>query len=279
MHTRTGVASALLLCLGATAQDFNAAGVIQTRPGVDPSQFTVEISGSSGSLAEQRIGVARNGRFEARNLPRGSYTIRVVDERGATVGTSFVQAGAFAPVEIHVMAGIARTPAGPARAVSVQSLRADPDGKAEREFKYGLWEANTKDWKNAAKHFDKALRIDERYTAAAANWAAMEFLRGDHAQAEAVARRGLLHAPSNARLLHALGVSLIARGQITDEAVDALATAGREIPKLLLMAAETELKRGNPSQSRRLAEDYLKSGDTEFAAVATKLKMLAEPRP
>ena len=37
-----------------------------------------------------------------------------------------------------------------------RSLRADPDGKAEREFRYGLWEANTKSFKNAPKHFEKA---------------------------------------------------------------------------------------------------------------------------
>ena len=47
-------------------------------------------------------------------------------------------------------------PAVVARAVSLESLRANPDGKAEREFRYGLWEANTKSFKNAPKHFEKA---------------------------------------------------------------------------------------------------------------------------
>ena len=48
--------------------------------------------------------------------------------------------------------------------MSLESLRANPDGKAEREFRYGLWEANTKSFKNAPKHFEKALQIDERHT-------------------------------------------------------------------------------------------------------------------
>jgi tetratricopeptide (TPR) repeat protein len=264
----------LPLCLFSQSY-FNGSGEIQTRPGVDPSQFTVEVSVSGGgSMPEQRLSVAPNGRFELRNLPLGAYSIRVLDERGSTVGTSSFHSSAATPIEIRVQAGIAKQSVGPVRAVSVESLRADPEGKAEREFRYALWDANTKDWKNAAKHFEKALRHDARHTGAAANWAAMEFIRGDHAQAETVARRGLQYSPKDGRLLHALGMSLLAQGRSTDEAIEALTNAGREIPKVLLMAAQAEYARGNWRQTRKLADAYLQSGDKEQDAVAARLKAL-----
>ncbi len=274
MNTRHGVLSVVCTCVCALAQftSFNGSGVIQTRAGVDPSQFTIEVSSGTGGMPDQRISVSSNGRFELHNLPQGYVNIRVVDERGTVVGTSGMQSGSFAPVEIRVSAGIARQAAGPPAVVSVESLRADPDGKAEREFNYGLWYANTKDWKGAAKHFDKALKIDERHTRAAANWAAMEVQLGNHAHGEEIARRGLKYAPSNGRLLHALGMSLLGQKLLIDEAVEALSNAGKEIPKVLLMAAQAEYLRGNWNRTRQLADAYLSSGEREFLAVAEKLK-------
>lgn len=121
------------LCLCSYAQQ--SAGQIQTRSGVDPSQFTVEVSSSGTSMPDQRIAVGSNGRFELPSLTNGSYNIRVVDERGSVVGVSIIQSGSFAPIEIRVTGGIARGSAVIARAVSLESLRADPDGKAEREFR------------------------------------------------------------------------------------------------------------------------------------------------
>lgn len=259
MSTRMGVLWLVSLCLHAQT------GVIQTRPGVDPSQFTIEVEG-------QRYGVGSNGRFDLHNLPRGASNLRVLDENGNVVGMSTIAPGGFAPIEVRVSAGMAREAAGPAASVSVESLRADPDGKAEKEFHYGLWEANTKDWKSAAKHFEKALKIDERHTRAAANWAAMEVQLGNHARAEEIARRGLKYAPSNGRLLHALGMSLLGQQQLTDEAVAALTDAGKEIPKVLLMAAQAEYVRGNWDRTRQLAEAYLSSGEREFREVAERLK-------
>lgn len=69
----------------------------------------------------------------------------------------------------------------------------------------------------------------------------MEFQRGNHQRAESIARRGLRHAAQNARLLHAPGVSLLAQGQKTDEAVAALTKAGGEIPKVLIIAAQVDI--------------------------------------
>jgi hypothetical protein len=244
---------------------FNGSGTIQTRPGVDPSQFTVEVEG-------HRFGVASNGRFDLTNLPRGASNLRVVDESGRVVAISTIHPESHAPVEVRVSAGFARTPAGPAATVSVASLRSDPDGKAEKEFRYALWEANAKDWKAAAKHFEKALKIDARHTRAAANWSAMEVQLGNYARAEEIARRGLRHEPSNGRLLHALGMSLLGQRQLTDEAVTALADAGREIPKVLLMAAQAEYVRGNWDRTQQLADAYLSSGEKEFREIAERLK-------
>ena len=263
MSTRLGV---MLLSSSLSAQMFfSGSGKIQARPGVDPAQFTVEVG-------DQRTGVGSNGRFEFHHLPNGTHNVRVLDERGTVVAVSTVQPGAFAPLELRVSAGIARVANAPAASVSVESLRLDPDGKAEVEFNYALWYANTKDWKGAAKHFDKALKIDERHTRAAANWAAMEVQLGNHAHAEEIARKGLKYAPSNGRLLHALGVSLLGQGKMSDEAVEALSNAGKEIPKVLLMAAQAEYLRGNWERTRELADAYLGSGEREFRAVAERLK-------
>jgi hypothetical protein len=275
MNTRIGVMSVVFLSVSVFAQprNFHGFGVIQTRPGVDPSQFIIEVTEGASGMPDQRFSVSPNGRFDLHNLSNGPHTVRVVDQRGHAVGFASIHAGSHSPIEINVSAGVASaSAAGPARAVSVESLRADPDGKAEREFRYALWEAKSKNWKAAAKHFDKALQWDERHTPAAANWAAMEVQRGEHVHAEEIARRGLKYAPSNARLLHALGMSLLGQGQLSDEAVAALTSAGKEIPKVLLMAAQAEYLRGNTRQTRELAMAYLEqSNDTEFRAVAERL--------
>lgn len=265
MCTRLSVAT-LFVCSCVFAQNhFSGSGTIHTRQGVDPSQFTVEVDG-------QRFGVASNGRFDLSNLPRGASNIRVLDESGNVVAISTIQPDSHAPIDVRVAAGFAHTPTGPAATVSMESLRVDPDGKAEKEFQYGLWEANVKDYKAAAKHFDKALRIDARHSRAAANWSAMEIQLGNHARAEEIARRGLQYAPSNARLLHSLGMSLLGQRHLTDEAVNALANAGKEIPKVLLMAAQAEYVRGNWGRTRQLADAYLNSGEKEFREVAERLK-------
>jgi hypothetical protein len=285
MNTRNSVMSVVSLyvctcvCALAQATNFNASGVIHTKAGVDPSQFTVEVTSDLSGVPDQRIHVGSDGRFDMNNLPRGMVHIRVVDERGSIVATSTLPSGSFAPVEIRVSAGFARGNAGPATAVSVESLKADPDGKAEREFRYALWDANDKDWKSAAKHFAKALKIDERHTRAAANWAAMELQLGNHAHAEEIARLGLKYAPSNCRLLHALGIALLGQKQLTDEAVGALSNAGKEIPKVLLMAAQAEYMRGNWDRTRQLADAYLNTGEKEFREVAERLKNGAQANP
>jgi tetratricopeptide (TPR) repeat protein len=254
-------------------------GEVLAAPGIDPSRLIVEISplGSSNQPPE-RVLVSPTGRFEARNLEAGSYQFRVYDERGTVLGSATQNAGPYyGSVEIRLKSNPNRTPQNiVSRAVSVQSLRSDPNGKAEREFQHALWDVRDKNWKGALKHFEKAVKADEAYTRASANWAALELQLGNNVHAEEIARKALKHDPKSPRLLHALGTSLMMQGKLTDETVTSLEAAGVEQPKTYLAAAQVEYRRGNLSKARKLANSYLKTGDKQFLDFAHKLTAIPE---
>ncbi len=254
--------------------------VVVSGGSVDPSRLTVEVVGMQSNMNQspERVLVGPNGRFEARNLTAGSYQFRVYDDRGNLMGSAVQTAGQqYGNVEIRVNGAAAGSlGSNIGRAISVKNLRADPNGKAERELEQALWYVRDKNFKNAVKHFEKALRADEGYSRAAANWAALELQMGNAAKAEEIARKALQRDANNPRLQHALGASLVAQQIYSDETVNALAGAGKESPKTLLAAAQVEYKRGNWSKARRYAKAYLDTGDKEFKAFAEKVKELPD---
>lgn len=132
----------------------------------------------------------------------------------------------------------------------------------------GLWYARDKHWDKARKHFEKALRLDAEHVRTLANWAAMEVQQGHMGEAEALARKGLALEPKNVRLLHALGVSLLSQGVLTEETSTALEAAGTEQPKLYLAAAQVAYRRGDAAKAQKLAESYLRSGEKEHVPAA-----------
>lgn len=224
---------------------------------------------ASGSPPE-RVLVQSGGRFEVRNLEAGTYNIRVLDERGSIVGgASAATGGMFGPVEIRV-AGAPKQVTGSGK-ISVSRLRADPDGKADREMSYGLWYARDRNWDKARKHFEKALRADAGHVRTLANWAALEMQQGHAVEAESIARRGLALEADNVRLLHALGVSLLSQGIFTDETARALEAAGSQQATLYLAAAELAVRRGDTGKARRMAEAYISSGEKAHLAAARSL--------
>ncbi len=160
--------------------------------------------------------------------------------------------------------------------VSVKSLRADPNGKAARELEQALWDVKYKNWKSAVKHFEKALKADESFSRASANWGILEIQLGNAAKAESIARRALAHDPKNLRLKHVLGASLFAQGVLTDETVTAFAAAGAESPQALLAAAHIEFQRGNWSSVRKFAKAYLTTGEKEHREFAERLRALPD---
>jgi tetratricopeptide (TPR) repeat protein len=254
-------------------------GEVIAPPGTDPSRLIVEISPLGNSnQPPQRVLVSPTGRFEARNLEAGAYQFRVQDEHGTLLGSTTQSAGQYyGSVEIRLKANPDRTPqALIPRAVSVKSLRSDPNGKAEREFEHALWDVRDKNWKGALKHFEKAVKADETYTRASANWAALELQLGNPQHAEVIARDALKHDPKSPRLLHALGTSLMLQGKLTDETVTALEAAGVDQPKTFLAAAQVEYRRGNWSKARKLANSYLKTGDTQYLDYANRLTAIPE---
>lgn len=187
------------------------------------------------------------------------------EDRGCAPSQS-AQFGGASPMLPHVASGT----------VSVKSLRADPNGKAARELEQALWDVKYKNWKNAVKHFEKALKADEAYSRAAANWAILELQLGNAAKAESIARKALAHDPKNARLKHVLGASLFAQGVLTDETVTAFAAAGAESPDALLAAAHIEFQRGNWGSVREFARAYLTTGDKEHREFAERLRALPD---
>lgn len=261
----------LLLCLCTCLSAQNNAfitGAVIVPEGHDAGRYSVEVVGmsSAGGPPEQVL-VQSSGRFEVRNLESGTYTLRVLDERGAVVGgASASTGGMFGPVEIRV-GGAPKARVGSGK-ISVSRLREDPDGKADREMNYGLWYARDKNWDKARKHFEKALRMDSGHVRTLANWAALEMQQGHATEAESLARKGLAMEPDNVRLLHALGVSLLSQGVLTDEAAHALEKAGKEQPKLYLAAAELAYRRGNAAKAHQLAQSYIRTGDTEHLQAA-----------
>src|SRR5262249_54174674 len=139
-----------------------------------------------------------------------------------------------------------------------------------------LWEFRHKNWKNAQKHFEKALKADERHARAAANWAALELQLGNPKRAEEIARRALNFEPDNVRLRHALAASLLAQNVISDEMIEGFAAAGAETPKTFLAAAQLEFKRGNWRKAKSYAKAYLDTGDKEFIVNAQEFIRLPD---
>jgi tetratricopeptide (TPR) repeat protein len=254
-------------------------GEVIVGPGTDASRLIVEIAplGASNQPPEKVL-VSPTGRFEARNLEAGAYQFRVYDQQGTFLGSTTQNAGQYSgTVEIRLRPNPNRaTQTIVPRTISVKSLRSDPNAKAEREFEHALWDVRDKNWKGAQKHFEKAVKADETYTRASANWAALELQLGNIAHAEQIARNGLKHDPKSPRLLHALGTSLMMQDKLTDETVTSLEAAGVEQPKTYLAAAQVEYRRGHWSKARKLATSYLKTGDKQFVDFAKKLTAIPE---
>ena len=127
--------------------------------------------------------------------------------------------------------GNAREDAGDlaaAEALYRQAAAAAP-GHARAWLNLGIALAAKGEAAEAARAYDTVLAIDPRHANGNYNYARLAYLEGDHARAEALARKALAAKPEFAQALVVLSNALEARGKLAESA-DALESAARLQP-------------------------------------------------
>jgi len=258
--------------------------------GADTSGYRVVLLDQTNKVPAS-TDVAMNGLFNFSGVRQGYYTLRLVDPAGRSVcERTLLVSDVVEIVELRIPAN---RPSGSVagETISLEELNHKPPKEALREADRGDMALREKKYDKAIAHFERCLEIDPEFAAirqalanlylcrhddghavthleallrqrATSAWAwgnlsAVRFRLGRIAEAEAAARRTLALDERHQIGRYILGVSLVAQGRNTEEALDDLRVTWDSFPGGHLAAANILASRGDIPGARKQLEAFL----------------------
>ena len=288
------------------AQNSLIRGELRGAPGAG-DQFSVTLISGAGPPETAYVGAG--GSIQFHSIPQGTYQMEVRNMHGEVVKQQMLTVVGPSMETIITLTSALRAPraASPSdgATVSLNRLRHDPDGKAEREFKIGSDLLLKKDLASARKHlvkalkadpdfadahlelgttayrmgeidtakqeFEQALKLDPKLTIAWSNLASLLFHQKAHDEAEIAARHGLEAVPTDAKLHFVAGASQFAKGTLNQDTTHHLELATKLYPNAHLLLAETLMRLGQAKSVLMHLEAALISGNEEVRTRAQYL--------
>jgi tetratricopeptide (TPR) repeat protein len=260
----TAVAWMLVACASARAQAANGElrGEIKAEPGLT-AWYRVTIDDPGRGATGKRAEMSADGSFVFRNLPYGSYYLRVATPDDQVIQQQVVIVGVATPrVIVQLQQAAQERPTG--QVVSVQALRHPPSKKAFRAMAEAQKLSESGEYAEAAVQLELAIRESPWFAEAHTNLAAQRIrlrqneeglreanlamsIAGPNArdlvnaavaqdalqesgEAIALARRALQLEPASAKAHLLLGRLLAARRETLEEALLHLDRAAAETP-------------------------------------------------
>jgi tetratricopeptide (TPR) repeat protein len=157
----------------------------------------------------------------------------------------------------------------------------DPEVLLRAHMGLGMTYVRMQQLREAASHFEAALRIDPRAVEARQNLGALYLLQGEYEKAVAELRRAMGQAPENAEVRHALGVAYEKSGA-RQQAVEQYREAVRLRPEyaeawLAMGACHQDM--GNAAEAVGCYRRCVQLGGPAVAEARRRLDALAEPQP
>lgn len=246
-------------------------GEISQERGILPNDLTVEVYDLRDHNRVSSTAVQQDGRFRFRNLPPGSYTIKVVNLRGEVIKESFAQIQPSLG-QIALRLPSTELAARPGEPVSVSRLLRPIPKKARKEFDSSIRAAEEGQLQASTAHLEKAIHIFPEYFEAHNNLGARYLKSGEldkalnefemsialspafvmahvnlsvallnkrlYPEAETAARRAVQLEPQSAPAHYVLGQALFAQRKNAPEAVENLRKSVETFPKSRLLIAQ-----------------------------------------
>ena len=286
----------LLLCGGFVCPaQIPLRGEILASPGTNYSELSVQIETLGSTVTEQHVTVESDGRFTFRDVPPGTYRLRILDAVGDEITSESLNVlPGNVSVSVHLPERKIERPSG--ASVSVERLRHQPSKPALRAFMQAqkLSEANAHE--HAVAALEKAVALDPQFIEAHGNLgvqyallkryerAADEFRQaialdpatGQHqsnlalvllnlrqsVEAEQWARHGVELDRANAKAHYALGCVLVRRPETRPAGIQELQLAAREFPKAHWTLAEVYRATGEKDLAKEEMQRYLAADPT-----------------
>ena len=237
------------------------------------SRYVIELDPGNG-FRRVRAGVKPGGTFEFRDVPVGSYLLRVTNEQGDTVQEEFVTIRPQAPdLEVRLREPAITRPAG--EGVSVRQLLHPPSAKAASAFLKAQKKSKAGQYESAAAELERAIRLSPDFAQAHTNLAA-QYIRL-HRPADAIAEARLAMEIRGPNPLDFSNIAL-AQSALQDWS-GALASARRALELDRMCPAANwiagTLLSGDPRTMAEAAE-YLERASAEIPAARPPLRRVQE---
>lgn len=202
-----------LMCVAQTGRHLR--GEIHSETPAELSWLTVKIEEPTSRQNAEVTYVNVAGEFEFRNIPEGTYTLRVIDHRGNEVTSQPLSVGPANSITIVQLPAVPEArPTGEttsiARLQHRPSKRALDDGRKAQKF------AESGDYGRAAIEWKKAVEADPDFSEAHGNLGAQYSRLGRAAEAVAEFERAIVLDPSTAQHQSNLAVALAQLGRLME---------------------------------------------------------------
>lgn len=259
----------------------------------------VELVPVGGGRAPVRAFVGPTGEYDFREVPAGTYQIRLVDGHGEVLCREVVNAiNGVNQLNLDLRDRMSASPSGgtvslkrlrhraPKQAIKFMQKAEECHRKGQNdkavewlakavEIDPELMEAQNSlacrylEMKNHAKaieHYRKALAIDPSQSALYVNLAVALIQDHQGAEAEAAARRAIDLDGRNERARYILGMALYERGAITPEALHLLYESSPRFPAAALTLAQVYSRLGWTILARQQLSGFMEKGPLEQRA-------------
>jgi len=280
-------------------------GVIRCEQCNNFTGMNVELSMESGGFQMPiQVDVGGDGQFDVRDVPFGTYRLRVLDQRGQNLKDSVVIVNGLntnvafdlnrpnsqrpgsgvvslaklkhKPVKAAVKAfskAVSKTQMGDdtaAIALLEQAVELDPD-YMEAHNNLGARYLMSGQPERAIQHFQRAAELDPGSAAVYSNLSLALGNTRDFAGAEQAARKALELNPAERRARYMLGMSLFLQHKLNAETISILKQAQELSPKAQIALPYAEAATGETVQARKTVKSYLQTNDKELRAEAQNL--------
>ena len=190
-------AISVFVCGGEVAKGSDVRGSVRMADGTAPSAFLgVELRAADGrGDGGYRTHSYRNGDYELKQVPTGTYLLRITTERGEVIRELPV-AVQGPVVSLETTLGGERREQAASGAVSARRLRHEVPKGAQREFARYQKSRAAEDWGSAEEHLRKALAADGEFLEAWVNLGAMHARQQRWEEAAAEFEQALVIDPS-----------------------------------------------------------------------------------
>jgi Tfp pilus assembly protein PilF len=179
------------------------------------SEYAVELQSQSGGSLPFQSQVTSDGSFEFRNVPTGSYQLRLTSTRGGIISEQMVDLSGYVTELSIRMPSLPRERPG-SGTVSVQDLQRKIPAKALHAFAEAERDASSGHELEAVRKLQKALQADPNYSDARCNLG-VEYIRlKRYPEALEQFEKAIASGPPSPILYGNLAYSLIAVGRPQD---------------------------------------------------------------